>query len=379
MTRSLPLVRLEGGPREWGLAHGRAVRPLVAHNVRAYMRRFREGAGLSPAEIRNRAESYRRVIAEASPGYAAAMEGIAQGAGQDPLDVVAMNVRYELLYSEFARVGMERERAALSAVGGCTSFAVMPDRTANGHLLVGQNWDWLPEIRGAVLRATDEDGVESLSFTEAGIAGAKIGLNAAGLALAVNGLVSDRDRWSRVRKPFHVRCWEILRARTLDAALRAATEGERPCSANFLLARAGRKPRVVDIEAAPDGVCELGPSDGFLVHANHFTDPESLGIRQPLAEDRESSYRRAARMDTMVRARLDRGRGIRVDDLKRMLRDHDGARLSVCRHPDPARPPDERFETRVSVVMDVDAGEMFLAAGRPCTTRYRRYSLRVAS
>ncbi len=53
------------------------------------------------------------------------------------------------------------------------------------------------------------DGLRTLSFTEAGIFGGKIGLNSAGLGLTVNGLTTTDDDWSRLSKPFHVRCYEI--------------------------------------------------------------------------------------------------------------------------------------------------------------------------
>jgi len=58
-----------------------------------------------------------------------------------------------------------------------------------------------------------------------------------------------------------------------------------------------------------------------------------------------------------------------------MLRDHEGAPDCICRHATDARPPEERFATVVSVIMDLDEGEMRIAHGTPCTARYRRISL----
>ena len=64
-----------------------------------------------------------------------------------------------------------------------------------------------------------------------------------------------------------------------------------------------------------------------------------------------------------------------LDDLKGILRDHDGRPDSICRHVNESRPPNERYETVASAILDVDAREMFIASGPPCTARYRRYSL----
>jgi len=58
-----------------------------------------------------------------------------------------------------------------------------------------------------------------------------------------------------------------------------------------------------------------------------------------------------------------------------MLRDHANSPRSLCRHQDMSLAPELRYETVVSVVMDLDAREMYVASGTPCTARYRRLSL----
>src|SRR5439155_12775577 len=130
--------------------------------------------------------------------------------------------------------------------------------STNGHLLLGQNWDWIPQVQGAVLHTLEPDGLETLSFTEAGIVGGKIGLNSAGLGLAINGLLSSADDWSRLELPFHVRCYEILRRRSLAEAVDVVAREKRSCSANFLIAQT--PDLAVDLEAAPDSIAEIRPT-----------------------------------------------------------------------------------------------------------------------
>ena len=375
MARTLPLVELAGHPRAWGLAHGMKARGRIARNVELYSQRFGYWTGASPDELRKRAEAYREVIARSNPSYYAVMEGIAEGSDQELLDIVAVNVRYEILYSGFAARGMEHKGSGLAVSGGCTSFAVAPSHSANGHLLIGQNWDWIPEVEGLLLRTQAPDGTRQLAFTEAGIAGSKIGLNSHGIGLAVNGLVSNADSWSRLRKPFHVRCWEILAAQRFVTAADAVSGEARACSANFVLAQAGTPPRIVNLETAPEGECRLEATDGFVTHTNHFLDQDKLGIWQPLAEDRMSTFHRFARSQSLLKDRIDRGHRIGLEDLKAMLRDHEGTPDCICRHEDPERPPEERFATVVSAILDLDAKEMYVASGPPCTSRYRRISL----
>ena len=313
MRWPLPLLDLQGSPSEVGFHHGRLARTTIAENVRMYLARFYQEGRIDRDEARRRAAAYLRVIEGTNPAYAEELRGIGEGSRQELLDIVAVNVRYEIMYSEFVRKGLERQPVH---VGGCTSFAILPEKTSNGHLLIGQNWDWIPEVRGLVVRARRHGLPESLGFTEAGIAGAKFGLNAASIGLVINGLVSDRDTWSRLQKPFHVRCHEILASRSLDEAVRAVLGARRACSSNFLIVQGAPDPKAVDVEAAPDDERVLEPADGVLTHTNHFVDPDSLGIGEPLADDRASTFARLERIQELLRSRMAGNRSVGVDDLR---------------------------------------------------------------
>src|SRR2546428_7925673 len=181
-----------------------------------------------------------------------------------------------------------------------------------------------------------------------------MGVHAAGLGRAISGLVTGGDGGPRLRKPFHVRCWEVLASRTLEDAVRAVAGSERACSATFVVAAGGAgMPEVVDIEAAPDSDYRLAPEDGLLVHANHFVHPDSGGLRQPLADDRPTTFHRYERMQTLLREATRGGRKVRVDDLKDMLRDHDARPGPICRPIDEPQPPTFRHEPMVSAILNV--------------------------
>src|SRR5207247_8844572 len=113
-------------------------------------------------------------------------------------------------------------------------FGAMPQASDNRHVLLAQNWDWIPQVEGLFLKIRPESGPQVLCFTEAGVVGGKIGLNSEGIGLAINGLVSNKDNWERLRKPFHVRCWEILNSKTLRQTVGKTTAGGTSWSANFL-------------------------------------------------------------------------------------------------------------------------------------------------
>jgi isopenicillin-N N-acyltransferase-like protein len=369
----LPLIDLCGAPHEMGRIHGESAREAIASNLDLYFRRFADEGGVAREEACRRGAAYLRVIDANAPDYGEMVRGIAEASGRPLDEIAALNARYEILYSEFTRTIMELARqVAPSGADGCTAFAALPEATPDGHLRMGENWDWIPGVRGLMLRLEQPDGFRALCFTEAGIAGGKIGLNEAGIGLAINGLVSTLDSWRRLKTPFHVRTWRVLTSRTLDDALHAILDEERSCSANFLIGHldAAGRAGAVDVETSPLGATRI-QAQGVFAHANHFLDPKALRIEQPV-DERSSTYRRCDRMQTL----LERYRG-QLDDARlcELLRDHHGYPQSVCAHPSPLWPESEAYCTVLGVVMDLHARTILAAPGNPCVTPFERFSL----
>ena len=149
------------------------MRAEINDNLATYFRRFKNETELSRSDALERASKYLPVIKKADAAYNRAMEGVAKGSGNDLVEITALNVRYELMYSQFAKIGIK----PVPRTYGCTAFAAEPLATRNGHVLMGQNWDWIPEVRGVFLKMSFEDGLDVACFTEAGVVGGKIGMN----------------------------------------------------------------------------------------------------------------------------------------------------------------------------------------------------------
>lgn len=360
----LPLLRLTGSPYEQGRAHGEALRGEIARNLEIYFARFEREAKLATGEALARAGRYAAAIERDAPDYHAGMRGIADGAGESLERIAALNVRYELMYYQFGQ-----NATAVRDPDGCTAFAVAPAASASGHLLIGENWDWIPEVRGAIVQATDPDGFRSLGFTEAGIFGAKIGLNEAGLGLVINGMTTTADDWSRLSLPFHARCHAILRARTLERAAAIVEAAPRACAANFLLAQT--PDRIADIEAAPDRARRWEAEGGRLCHTNHFLDPRALGVVEPEIERGPDSQDRLDRVRTL----LGTNRPLAFADLAAALRDEAGLPDAICRQPDLTQPPEERYATVVSVIMDLHDRTLWITDGPPKGREYEAIAL----
>src|SRR5712691_1358793 len=133
MKTKLPVLTLKGSPHQIGYKHGKKARLEIVHNLEVYFRRFKSETELSHDVALSRAAKFLDVINKGSPEYGATMKGVAAGSGQEILDITALNVRYELMYSQFSKIGLK----PVPKTFGCTAFAAVPSTVENGHLMLG--------------------------------------------------------------------------------------------------------------------------------------------------------------------------------------------------------------------------------------------------
>lgn len=366
---ALPLVELSGIPFEQGQQHGEALKERIQTNIHVYLERFEKEFGLGRGEILGRVQPYTASIATQNPDYYATMEGIAHSSGIPLPEITLLNARYEIMYYHLSQK-IQSELADKELSDGCTSFAIHPAKSDDGHLRIGQNWDWIPQVQGSILKTTAPNGIRTLGFTEAGIVGEKIGFNSESLALGINGLFSFSDEWQVNNRPYHVRFYEILRTSTLRKATQIITSENRSCAANILLAQT--PDHVANIETAPTQTNTLTWHENCVVHANHFVDPDGTGINEPQFERRHLSCMRQTRMEQLI----DRYETISHDRLKKILRDRRYAPASICRLPDdPDRKPHQQSQTVTGAILDLTAQVAHFTDGPPTQSRFKKYTL----
>lgn len=371
-SAGLERLTLTGPPEQRGRTHGEAYAAEIAANVERYLAVF-EHYGADRETVYEQAGRFADIIEDANADYFAEMEGVAAGADVDLLDVTVLNARWEVMYSAYAEAAAdaggtgEGERAD-AAPDGCTAFGARPEFTAAGRTLIGENWDWIPEIETFLMDLQPEDGPRSLTMTEAGIVGGKIGLNEHGIGMLLNGLVAEGDGEEPFKKPYHVRFREAMLADSLHGAIQPLIESDRACSANVLLAHA--EGEMIDLELAPEIQNYRYPEDGLLTHANHFQDRDRV----------DSQFERIATStlcrEPRLRRLLEQQSGhLDVAAAQESLRDHFGHPQSVCMHPDEDDHELERDQTNVSVVMDLEKRELYATQGPPCENAYERFEL----
>ena len=360
---SLPHFTFSGNSYEQGLSHGEVLRDSIEKNVDVYLNRFEMEAGISKKELIDNAGIYLAILREQSPEYVNGINGISEGSNTDILKIALLNLRYELLYDALGKRYMEE------TVDGCTSFAILPEAAENNHLIIGQNWDWIPDVDCVLTTSRDVDGLQRLSFTEAGIFAGKPGMNSEGIGLVINGMFSTLDDWARFKKPFHLRCYEVLRSRNMDDALNTLTSTPRSCTANFIVGHSPR--RVVNVELAPDKLRLIDPENGILSHANHFNNPNVLGVSEPPNPRRHLSEYRQKRMEKL----LIKQRPLDVAGIQKILKDHEQQPQSLCRHRDKTLPESQHTITKTAMIMDLAEKKMWVTDGQPCQTKFEAFCI----
>jgi len=358
-----PLIELSGPPEARGEAYGRQAAERIRKGIAHYGQQM-QGGGASAARIRELALAFVPRIEAFEPSFVAEMRGIAKGANTDFADIVLLNCRTEVLLLA------KRQPTPDPDPDGCTGAILLPEATADGVLIHGQNWDWKKECAetGVVLKIRREDGPDVLTFVEAGGL-SRCGMNASGIAITANYLRSDRDyRFEGV--PLSLLRRKALQQEQLALALQVLYATPKSASNNLMLSQASGFG--VDIECAPDESFMLWPERGVLVHANHFVSPVALAKLRDggVATTPDSVYR-----DRRVRGLLEPKIGkLTIDDLRAAFFDDWQSPWSVC------RPPRKNLEDNLSatvamILMRPAEGHMEIAPLPALNRQFTRYSL----
>ncbi|WP_439499393.1 C45 family autoproteolytic acyltransferase/hydolase [Bosea sp. (in: a-proteobacteria)] len=370
MTAPFPFVSVSGSPYERGRQHGAAVPDRVRRSARFYAGQL-DRLGSRPGERERLIAEFSRGIAAFDEAYLEEMRGIADGAGLSLDAIIMINARTEIVAK--ARLLASRpidEDEEEEMADGCTGAVILPERSATGGVIQGQNWDWQPDCAetAIVLRIRREDGPDLLTFVEAGGLG-RHGMNAAGICVTGNYLRSDRD-YCQEGVPLALVRRKALEQEHLALAIKAVATTPKACSTNMMLSQ--NYGFAIDFECAPDEAFPVYPQDGLIVHANHWISPAALAkLRDTgMTSSADSHYR-----DWRVRRLLDEPRRpLTREDLKAALFDDFLTPHSVCRPPRPGATGD--LTASVAMILIEPALGIMEVAPMPALNRqFTRYSL----
>ncbi|KAJ5541585.1 hypothetical protein N7494_006661 [Penicillium frequentans] len=233
--------------------HGRALRSQIRSQISIYEAMFEYTSKLSWPDVREVAKDFQPALMKLVPDIYAEMEGIAEGAELDILDIVALNCRSEIALGKFS--------------DGCTTLCWKKSDNAR---VLSQNWDWASPIGKniAMISIEQADKPTLYMVTEAGLVG-KIGFNSAGVGTCLNAIRAKPMISSKL--PIHVALRLCLESVSVDAAVKTLEALGGVASAQHILV--ADSTTALALELSPVGNKYI-PEDeaGLIPHTNHFIE-----------------------------------------------------------------------------------------------------------
>jgi isopenicillin-N N-acyltransferase-like protein len=351
----IKLIRVKGSHRSMGRQIGEGAAPEIHRMLAVYRQTFETAyrqLRLTWEDAVLQAKKYYPFAEEHTPRYVAELEGIAEAAGVDFDDLMVLNCM-EAITSDALHLG-------------CTSLAVGGERTADGHVLVGHNEDWLPEDEENtyLIHAAPDDEPPFLALTYGGLL-PNIGFNAAGIAQCCDTVYPDDVRVG-IPRIFVSRA--VLGAARLSEAIRAVIRRQRAAGYNHLIAHSSGE--IYNIEVSAKCFATIYGSDGLLAHTNNYLTRRMKQVEDG-TEDLISSRVRVNRALRLLRNQHQHT----VDTIRGILCDHTNYPNSICSHVEPEDSPLDRQKTIASMIMDLTSLEMHFCWGSPCEGDYSVYRL----
>lgn len=263
---------VKGNPLEIGTATGSLTRELFHKQEEALLTKVAEIVPSPPKQyfLRKFLKWYnRKLYLNIKEEYKTEIYGLSQYASDT----------YNYIAEPYARVlylhGAHDIGHALQdlAVVGCTSFAVWGNKTEDGQLLLGRNFDFYAgddfSEEKIIAFVNPEEGYKFMSVTWGGMIGVVSGMNEQGLTVTINAGKSKVPLAAKT--PISLLTREILQyAATLEEAVEIAKSRQVFVSESIMVGSARDKKAVI-IEVSPDnfGVYEV-PNSDQLICANHF-------------------------------------------------------------------------------------------------------------
>lgn len=346
-------IRCSGSPRDIGYAHGSLAKPQVKGSISFYATLFQERCSLDWAAVTQEARNYVHPLEKICPRYLEETRGLADGAGVEFLDVLALNVRTEIMFGLFTGPeGDDDNHIDDIPSDGCTSIGFVNEL---GESFIAQNWDWQrAQGPNLILCHISQPGtnIPSISMvTEAGIIG-KIGFNTAGVGCCLNAILARGV--DRTKLPVHFALRSVLEAPSRTEALEYLATFGLAGSGHILL---GDGSGSSGLECTMAGIKEISMEKNRIYHTNH------LILDHPDVDEPswlKDSTKRLARVQELadVATRIS---GQNFEKLLALLKDEEGYPCSINRKQE----GESGSETLFTIIMNLSRKYAMVRFGRP--------------
>ena len=265
-------LHVSGDALERGLTIGSLTQPLIQKQEKVF---FSKIESIVPSKfklslLRQFLKWYnRKLYLHVPEEFKAEIYGVSQYASDDYEKIAPKYLRSLYLHGAHD-IGHALQDLALV---GCSSLAVWGDKSEDGSLVVGRNFDFYAGDEFAedkiIAFITPTTGIPFMSVTWGGMIGVVSGMNKEGLSITINAGKSEIPLVAKT--PISILAREILQyASTTDEAIAIAKKREVFIAESIMVSSAKDK-KVILIEVSPEnfGVFEVENSNQ-LVCSNHF-------------------------------------------------------------------------------------------------------------
>lgn len=264
---------VSGDPLQRGLLMGALAEPLVKKQERLFFSKVKEivPSNFKLGLLRQFLKWYnRKLYLNVPEEYKTEIYGVSQYASDDFNSIAPKYLRSLYLHGAHD-IGHAMQDLALV---GCSSLALWGDKTEDGELLLGRNFDFYAGDEFAkdkvVAFVKPDSGHPFMMVTWGGMIGVVSGMNKEGLTITMN---AGKSKIPLVAKtPISIVAREILQyAATIDEAIAIAKKRQVFVSESIMIGSA-RDKKAVLIEMSPSqfGVYEVPNQNNQLVCTNHF-------------------------------------------------------------------------------------------------------------
>ncbi|KAF2203499.1 putative acyl-CoA:6-aminopenicillanic-acid-acyltransferase [Delitschia confertaspora ATCC 74209] len=334
------IIECEGSPYEIGKQHGKSAKAEVNRSISFYAGLFSIKSNQSWSQVRGTASTFEKHIHSTWPAYHEEMQGIADGAGVDLLDIVALNVRTEIAFGQFS--------------DGCTSLAWHTGERA----FLGQNWDWMEDQKqNLIVTKIIQDSKPTIcQITEAGIIG-KIGFNSCGVGTLLNAIQVKGVDASHL--PVHLGLRMVLDSSSTIEAVEKLEKHGMASSAHILIADPDT---AIGLEFSASTFARCMPDAlGRVVHTNHLLHPHPFVVDTVWLKD---SLFRADRMTELSGNLSEANPGLTWENVSQLFEDEKNYPTSICR----AEEDNCGTGTLFNILMDLKTKSAIIRKGRPTQT-----------
>lgn len=296
-------LKVSGDPLQLGLISGALTQPLLHYQEEVF---FSKVEDLVPSKLRQRLlrtflKWYnRKLYLHVPEEYKTEIYGLSHYASNKYNYIAPPYLR--MLYLHAAHdIGHAMQDLALV---GCTSVAVWGEKSEDGQLLIGRNFDFYAgdefSKNKVIAFVNPQEGYSFMSVTWAGMIGVVSGMNLEGLTVTMNAGKSEIPL--EAKTPVSILAREILQyAKNIEEAIAIAKKSEVFVSEAIMVGSAADKKAVL-IEVSPEkfGVYNVQNSK-TLICANHFQSEAYQTDQRNLQHIKEShSKYRFERMEELL-------------------------------------------------------------------------------